>query len=169
MTRRSARLLGVACALVGSTAAYADVVWPALYLENRLVSLWSILAGLVVEYVVLIWWVRMSPTRAVFADVTMNLASAAVGFVVIPAAGLAWEVFPGSVIYRVFNVGTFNPITWAATCLIAAVVNTAVESTILRVGFKVPFARRVLLALLVANALSVGIAMVSLSLAPLDL
>jgi S-formylglutathione hydrolase FrmB len=40
--------------------------------------------------------------------------------------------------YRVFNIGTFNPITWGATCLAAALLNTGVEYMVLRIAFKEP-------------------------------
>ncbi len=141
----------------------ADVVWPALLLEGRLLGTLPILAGLIVEWLAL--WLGgfgLSWKKAAIIDVVMNAVSAALGVVLIPALGFAWEVFPGSVLYKLFNVGTFNPGTWAATFVIAVMATTAIEALVVRWVFKVLLGARRFWILCGANCVSVAIALVSL-------
>jgi uncharacterized membrane protein SirB2 len=95
------------------------------------------------------------------ADVAMNTGSSLLGFVLIPIAGFVWEIFPGTVIYNVFHIGTFNPGTWAATFLLAVLINSALETTVLRYAFKQKPVKRIFWWLALANALSVGLAFAS--------
>ena len=86
---------------------YADVVWPALVLEQRILSVIPITAGLIVEWAALCFGgFGLSWKKAVVVDVVMNAVSTGVGIVLIPALGFAWEFFPGIVLYKVFNVGS---------------------------------------------------------------
>ena len=149
------------------TALYADMVWPALVLEQRILSVIPITAGLIVEWLAL-WFggFGLSWKKAAVVDVVMNAASAAVGMVLIPALGFAWEYFPGSLLYRIFNVGTFNPGTWAATFLIAVFATTVIEAVVVRWGFKVPLGQRRFWILCAANCVSVAFAFVSLWIYP---
>ena len=145
----------------------ADVIWPALFVEDRLFSLWPICLGLLVEFFFVRWLTTLSLGRCVVADCTMNAISALLGIFLLPIAGIAWEVFPGILIYKVFHVGTFNPGTWAATFLFAVAINAALESAVLRFIFqqRQPY-RRLFWWLCVANSLSVALAFVSLYLHP---
>ena len=68
----------------------------------------------------------MSWKKAAVVDVVMNAVSTGAGIVLISALGFAWEFFPGLVLYKVFNVGTFNPGTWAATFVMAVLATTAI-------------------------------------------
>jgi hypothetical protein len=77
--------------------------------------------------------------------------------------GLVWEFFLGLLIYKLFNIGTFNPGTWVATLFMAVVINTFIERAALRRFFKQPVAgRRAFWLLFLANFLSVGLAFASL-------
>jgi hypothetical protein len=144
----------------------ADVIWPAAFLENRLLSVWIISAGLFIEYFI-VWRVTsLGVWRSILADVTMNAASTLLGIVLIPLAGIAWEFFPGILLYKWFNLGTFNPGTWAATFVLAVLINSVLEMTVLRVAFKQRFGKRLFLWLCLANALSVGLAMASFLIYP---
>jgi hypothetical protein len=149
--------------LAAASSLLTDIVWPALLLEGRLLSTIPILTGLVVEWLALRFGgFGLSWKRAAIVDVAMNAVSTAVGVVLIPALGIAWELFPGSVLYKLFNIGTFNPGTWIATFVIAVLATTAVEAGVVRWGFKVPLGRRRFSTLCGANCLSVAIAFVSL-------
>lgn len=139
----------------------ADMIWPAAFLESRLLSAWVISAGLIVEYF-FVWRVTPLGTwRSVVADVAMNAASTLLGVVLIPLAGIVWEIFPGLIVYEVFNLGTFNPGTWAATFLMAVLINSGLELLVLRFVFHQPPGGGLFWWLCLANALSVGIAMAS--------
>jgi hypothetical protein len=78
----------------------AKLVWPALYLEGRLFTWWAIGTGLAVEYRVVRQLTGLPPRKTLLADVTMNDASALAGLVLLPLAGVVWELFPGSLLYR---------------------------------------------------------------------
>lgn len=149
---------------------YSDIVWPALLLEQRILGVIPITAGLLVEWLAL--WLGgfgLSWKKAAVIDLVMNTVSTAVGVVLIPALGFAWEYFPGTVIYKMFNVGTFNPGTWAATLVIAVLATTAIEAAVVRWGFTMSLGRRRFGILCAANSVSVAIAFVSLWTHPLKL
>src|SRR4029078_4473643 len=101
----------------------ADVVWPALFLEMRLLAWWAIAAGLIVELFFVRWLTAFGWGKSIVADIAMNAASSLLGVVLIPLAGVAWEFFPGVLIYKFLKIGTFNPGTWAATFLMAVFIN----------------------------------------------
>jgi hypothetical protein len=170
MRRQAARILAILTAWVATCKiARADVVWPALYLESRLFSLWAIPAGLLAEFAFLRWWLRLSVWRAIVADVVMNAASALIGLFAIPIAGLAWESSLGQLVNKTFNVGTFNPAAWLVTCVFAVLINTAIEALVLRLVFKIRLTRAQTAGLGLANLVSVGLAMASLQISPLRL
>ena len=141
--------------------AHANMVWPAIYLEARLMTWWAIAGGLLIEYLFLRKLFRMSTKKALYADVGINAASAALGIILIPLEGIAWELVPGMMLYNL-NVGTFNPITWAATFLFAILINTKVETSVLKKCFKEQVGKRGFWGLACANALSVSAAFGSL-------
>jgi hypothetical protein len=148
------------------TPIFADVVWPALFLEDRLFSWWAIGLGLVVEFFFVRWLTTLNLRMCVVADLSMNAASALLGIFLIPLAGIAWEFFPGLILYNIFRVGTFNPGTWAATFLLAVLINAVLELLVLRLAFRQKVGKRVFWWLCVANSLSVALAFGSLLVRP---
>ncbi len=146
---------------------YADVVWPALVLEQRTLSVLPITAGLIVEWLALCFGgFGLSWKKAAVVDVVMNAVSTGIGVILIPALGLVWELGPGQVLFRIFNIGTFNPGTWAVTFLIAVLAATIIEASVVRWGFKIPLGRRRFSILCAANCASVAIAFASIWLKP---
>lgn len=147
----------------------ANVVWPALYLEIRLASWWAITVGLLVEYVFLRWRFKLSVGRSAFSDVVANAASAILGLILLPLAGLVWEVVPGLLVDAVVGWRTFNPASWVAACLFGSVINALVEGWVYRRWFIVDFrfGSRDFVFLVLANAVSVAVALLSLWLVPL--
>jgi hypothetical protein len=141
----------------------ADMVWPALILEQRTLSVLPIAAGLVVEWLFL-WRADfgLSWKKAVVVDLVMNTVSTGAGIVTIPLLGFLWEIFPGLVIYKLFNIGTFNPGTWSATFVMAVLATTSIEAGVVKWGFKIPLGSRRFSILCAANAISVAIAFASL-------
>ena len=91
------------------------------------------------------------------------------GIPLIPLLGLAWEFFPGTVLYKVLNIGTFNPGTWVATFLLATIATSMLEAAVVKWAFKIAMNKRRLGVLCLANSLSVGIAFASLWLHPPNL
>ena len=146
---------------------HADVVWPALVLEQRTLSVLPITAGLIVEWLALCFGgFGLSWKKAAVVDVVMNAVSTGIGVILIPALGLVWELGPGQVLFRIFNIGTFNPGTWAVTFLIAVLAATIIEASVVRWGFKIPLGRRRFSILCAANCASVAIAFASIWLKP---
>ncbi|HYD89124.1 MAG TPA: hypothetical protein VEA80_16725 [Vitreimonas sp.] len=155
-----------ALACVAPGVAHADLVWPALYAEQRLLSLPVIAAGLLIEISVLRLCFSMQWNAALKAGVLANAVSAAIGFFLIPLAGIAWEVFPGQFINAAFDMGTFNPLAWIATFVLATLVTTAIELVVLW-KLALPRSRRLLLIWCIANAATVAIAFLSLASTPM--
>jgi len=62
----------------------ADVIGPALFLENWLLSVWIILAGLLIEYFLVWRATSLGPWRSIMADVAINAASTVMGIILIP-------------------------------------------------------------------------------------
>lgn len=155
--------------LFADVSAKADVVWPALYLEDRLVTWWAIILGLIVEYFFVRKLFGFGVKKAILADIFMNLASTLLGIVLIPLAGIIWEFFPGEALYRIFNVGTFNPGTWAMTFFFAVVISTVIESLVIRWGFKTRVGKKGFWGLFLANTISTAVAFISVFLFPQQL
>jgi hypothetical protein len=148
--------------------ARADMVWPAIFLEPRLVSIPVIGLGYLVEALVLHRAFAMAWPKALLASGVVNAISAAIGLIAIPLAGIGWEIFPGILLYQTFNMGTFNPVTWTASFVLATGITTAIEVGCLRWIFKVPASRRTWAIWFLANAVSVGLAFLSFFFAPVD-
>ena len=143
----------------------ANVVWPALLLQNRLVTWWAIALGLIIEYF-LVWKLTdFDYKKSLIVDVAMNAASALLGIVLIPLAGFLWEFFPGILLLKFLQLSTFNPITWFATFILATAINAAVETGVIVKLFKAPIGKIGFWWLCMGNALTVGIALVSLTIA----
>lgn len=159
-------IIAFASLLFLSCSTFADVVWPALFLETRLVTWWTIGVGLLIEFLIIWWLFSLTPRRAALATIAANAVSALIGVPLIPLAGLVWEIFPGSIYMHFLKWGTFNPVTWAATFIMACLINTVIEAAVYRMGFKLVVRRREFWWIFVANALSVGLAFGSLFVVP---
>ncbi|MCB9747942.1 MAG: hypothetical protein H6755_05975 [Candidatus Omnitrophica bacterium] len=141
-----------------ASPAFADVVWPAMFLEMKMLIWWVIAFGLIIEYVFLRIFFKMRILEGIKICIVMNFISTLLGIILIPLSGIAWEIVPGMIIYPIFNMGTFNPLTWSATFILAVLVNLKVESwTIIKI-FKRKMQKREYFFLALANAFSVGIA-----------
>ena len=142
------------------TTILADVVWPALFLEARLLSIWIILAGLFIEYF-FVWRITtLGALKAIWANLAMNAGSTLLGIVLIPAVGFLVALFPGELF------GTLSLVTWALTFIVAVLLNTLIESFILWKGFKQKMGKKEFWLLGLANALSVGFAVGTLLIFP---
>ena len=134
-----------------------------------MVTWWSISLGLVVEYLFVRQLTGFDIKKSIVVDISMNAASSLLGMILIPLAGVGWEFFPGIIIYKLFNIGTFNPGTWAATFFIAVFINAWLENFVIYKCFKRKLGWRGFWWLSLANAASVGIAFISLWLFPTEL
>jgi hypothetical protein len=142
------------------------MVWPALYLETRIFTWWAIGLGVLIEFFFVRWLFALSVRKAVIATTVANAVSALVGIPLIPLAGIVWEFFPGMIYMGPLHWGTFNPITWGGTFVLACLITTVIEALVYRYGFKFLVRRREFIWLIVANAFSVGAAFASLFMFP---
>ena len=136
-------LLGILVfAAIPSTAA-ADVAWPAFYLAAGLVFTHAILIGLALEWPVVKTVMGRSWRGSVVPTLIINLVSATLGGILIAVAGIVWEVSGGLLVQRLFpGLGTFNPVTWVVTAVLAVVINSIVEASALRALYSVDNWRR---------------------------
>ena len=149
--------------LLFSVPAYADMVWPALYLEQRMVSWWAIAVGLIIEYLFVRKLTGFGMIKSIWANLIMNFASTLLGLTLIPITGVIWELIAEkSGLYSLLRVHTFNPVTWAVTLLIAVLINTVIETFVLVKIFKSKIGWQGFWWLALANSMSVGLAFLSL-------
>jgi hypothetical protein len=148
------------------TAAHADVIWPALYLEAKMLSVPVIASGLLLEALMLRFGFAKGWKDASKGSFVVNLISTIAGILLIPLAGIAWEVFPGLVLYKGLNMGTFNPVTWIATFSLALGITTSIEIVCLKRWFSVPTGKRTWALWTLINAVTVGLAFTSLAIQP---
>jgi len=132
-----------------------------------MIAVLPIAMGLLAEWLVM-WLCGFGLTwkKAAIVTVVMNAISSLVGIPLIPFLGFVWEIFPGAIIQKSLHIGTFNPITWIATPILAVFATTAVEAVVVRWVFKIALGQRRFWTLFGANAISVGIAFTSLFLHP---
>jgi hypothetical protein len=143
------------------TPILADVVWPALYLSMRLSAWWCIGVSLFLEGAAVWLFANVRPVKAFMASTVMNGVSALCGSLLIPMAGLRWEMVAGHTYNAWFGWGTFNILTQLATWLIAVLVTATIELVVLWLAFCVPWAKRTGLVVLSANAITVALAFVT--------
>jgi hypothetical protein len=162
------RTLVVAILLAIPAIARANIVWPALYLEERLFSWWAISVGLVIEYLFVRRLFGLTPGCAAVADLSANAVSAVVGVVLIPVGGIAWELFPAPIYNWALGWGTFNSITWVGTFFLACVINALLESFVYKKAFKLDLKikSKKFWWIVLGNAFSVGVALGSLWIVP---
>ena len=163
------RKLFIAILVLFPVVAYANVVWPALYLETRLFSWWAIGVGLIIEFFLIKWLFNLSVKRAMIADVSANTLSSIAGIILIPLSGIAWEIFPASLINWLFSWGTFNPVTWVVTFVLGCLVNAFLEGAVYKKWFapEFRFKSKAFIWLLIANSFSVSAAYISFWVNPL--
>jgi hypothetical protein len=150
-----------------SLSGVADLVWPALALEQRMLSVVPIITGLIVEWLAL-WLGGFGLTwkKAIVVDVVMNVASALIGLFLIPALGMGWEYGPEQLVDRLIPIGMTFQIDWLVMYAIAVAATTAIEAAVVRWGFRIRLGTRRFAILFGANAISVGFAFVSAMMHP---
>lgn len=136
-------------------------MWPALLMEGRLASPFIIALGLAIEWALIRFVFGFPPLGALWAAIAANIASAAIGFVGRRFVGALWSLLPSV-------LGTFSLIDWAGTFVAAVIFNVLIEGLVLRYGFKLPITARNLGWLMLANAVTIGIAYASTAIFPLD-
>jgi hypothetical protein len=146
-----------------STAAEADVIWPAMPTE-RLLTWWVIGVSLVIEFFFVRSAFRLSVAKAAWATLVANALSAAAGLFVVPSlASLFVTGLHASGIGVRLDWAEFGPADWAVLFLAAVVFNLAVELAAFRYGFRLQVDKRAVGLILIANVITVGLALLCLA------
>ena len=137
-------------------AVSANVVWPSLFIVTGMMSWYIIAAGLVIETLFIKRIIKPSWLKSIVMAVGMNVASAIIGLVLIPASGLLVEVM-----MIPFDSITFATPNWVLSYIFAVLCNVLVEGLFLKIVFKLEFKKNFKW-LFVANAISVVLAITTM-------
>ena len=120
----------------------ANVIWPALYAEEKITSIPIIAFSLIVEFLFFKWLFKINYKEAIVYTIVANLLSGIAGFFLRPFFGLVWEVSFALLITKLFNWGTFNPVTWLFVPIIGGAINAFLELLAIRLIWKQKFTKR---------------------------
>ena len=129
--------------------AFADVVWPSLYIAGGMLSVKVIIAGFLIELLFVKFFTDTRWLKAGLVTFVMNLITSLLGAVLIPISGLLLEF----VMYPV-NRATFHWTHWVASYLVIVVMNTLIEGLVIKLMLKKEF-KKIFWWLFGANTLSV--------------
>lgn len=104
-----------------------DVVWPALYISERMFAGWMIFFGLIIELYFVKRFFDFSLNKAIVVTLSMNAATTLIGITQFPVLGAIVDV----TIANTFGLRIFHPIIWITSFFILLVINTIVESIVL--------------------------------------
>jgi hypothetical protein len=131
--------------------AYADMIWPAIYVFGSHVRFWYIaVTGMLLEAVVLRWRLIPKTRKALLISFVANAFSATVGLCLLAFGMLGWHLVVDS-----FVAGTFALFNRIATIVIMLVGSTFLEILVVRGIWKYPL-RQTFFVFVLGNALSCG-------------
>ena len=136
----------------------SNMVWPALYVMGYVNIWWVVGISLLIEGLCLLFLIQERIWKIGLMAVSMNLISALVGIIGIPIVGLIWEVVALFTIYQFFEWGTFNPVSWIVSYILAALLNSVIEMMSLIFIFKMRWKAKIFWWLVFANGITVSIA-----------
>jgi hypothetical protein len=119
--------------------------------------LWAIIAGLFVKFVYVHYLTRMTWRRCAVVDVAMNVASAFLNLISVPAAFLVWTL-PRLAMNRVVGTDDADPVNWVAVLMVMALIAALSDALVLRFAFKRELGKKAFLLLYVTNAVCVWFA-----------
>ncbi len=134
---------------VFTSPAFADVVWPSLYIAAGMTSIKVIVVGLIIELFFVKFFTGSNWLKGAIVTFLMNLITCLLGIVIIPISGLLLEF----IMYPV-NKATFHWTHWLASYLFIIVLNTLIEGLVVKLMLKKEY-KKVFWWLLGANSLSV--------------
>ena len=114
-----------------STPAFADVVWPSLYIASGMSSIKVIIVGLIIELFFVKFFTDTRWLKAGIVTFIMNLITCLLGVIIIPISGLLLEF----IMYPV-NQATFHWTHWVASYFVVIVINTLIEGLVIKLMLK---------------------------------
>lgn len=136
----------------------ANVVWPALYAENKVSSIPIIGLSLVIEFFFFRRLFNPNAKQAGFYTLAANLASGLVGLIGRPLSGLLYELTIGMLVMWIFDWGTFNPVTWISVPIFGGALNALLELLTIRIIWKHKLSKKNFYWMWLVNILTIGIA-----------
>lgn len=122
------------------TLAFADMVWPGLYIHAKSYSLIPIVCGLLIEFIIFRILFKLKALKCAIVVVVVNAVSALAAYFLYVFYGfgttLIWHSVQGLVNP---NAGTFNPFIWTMDCLSYTLFTTITEYLAIRLIFKIKF------------------------------
>jgi hypothetical protein len=161
------KTVGVALALVLlPSAAFANVIFPALILSDRLLAWWIIAATIFIEAGFVMLAFRLTKLNALFASLAANAASAAVGVLTLPYLGFYTEVAINNAGLTTEMGWAFSPQDWAVAFLLGLAINLVIELAVYRFGYGLKLGTRQVALITAANVITVGMALLSIAFIP---
>ncbi|MFI5390387.1 MAG: hypothetical protein ACHQYQ_03415 [Bacteriovoracales bacterium] len=140
--------------------ALANVVWPGLYLYDRMI-LWSAPVGILIETFILKRIIKKGWAYTIWVTTVSNIISTIIGAIGAALGNLAFEFTIGIILYKFFAIGTFNPLSWASAIIFGALISTLIEIYALKWIFKIKLNTKQKYMYLGANLISTLIAFAS--------
>jgi hypothetical protein len=161
------KTIGIALPLILlPSAAFANVIFPALILSDRLLAWWIILLTILIEAGFVMLAFRLTPLNALFASLAANAASAVVGVLTLPYAGLYTEAAINKAGLTTEMGWAFSPQDWAVAFLVGLAINLVIELAVYRLGYRLKLGTRQVVLITVANVITVGMALLSIAFIP---
>lgn len=136
------------------TTASANIVWPTIYIAEGLRTWYVILAGLIIEFLAIKYFIKSTWLKSGLMAVIMNAVSTLVGVLLIPFVGFFGAIGLELLDSIIPVFGTFDTAQWIWGYILAVLSNVLVEGLTLKFIFKLKF-RKIFLWLTLANAISV--------------
>ena len=139
-------LLFLLLIIIFATPAYADIVWPSLYIACGMLSIKVIIAGLLIELLFVKFFAHINWIKASVTTFIMNSITCVLGMILIPVSGIFIEL--------ISPFSTFHWSHWLLSYLSVILINTSIEGLVVKISLKQNF-KSVFWWLFMANVLSV--------------
>lgn len=138
---------------------YANMIWAPIILDERRLSWPYIALGLAIEYLFVRKLTSFGIIKSILVDISMNLFSLLAGFFIFFSLIKFYDSLPHNVMEYYWENGSwFVPFS----AIISIVLNTCIEYFSILILFRKNIGLRGFFWLSVANAISVGCALISL-------
>jgi hypothetical protein len=118
---------------------------------------WAIIAGLSIKFLYVRYLTRLTWSKCAVVDVAMNLSSALLNLIAVPAAFLVWTL-PRLALNRIVGADDADPVNWIALLMVMALITALSDALVLRVVFRRELGKKNLWLLYVTNMVCVAVA-----------